>query len=94
MIPPINEIKNRLVIKRYPRQLDCTIALENGDTYSLNHEELELVLKLLKVPDELNVLDYLWNFYAVQLDLTRMKMQSLSMEQAETLTGRKDPVVF
>lgn len=94
MIPDVKEIKNSIVLKRYPRQSECVLGLENGDTYTLGYEALEVVLRLLKVPESLGAADYLWNFYAIQIDLNRMVMKSLSMEQAETLSGRKDPIVF
>lgn len=94
MIPPVNEIKNGITLKRYPREQHCVMGLENGDTYSVTHEELAFILKRLGVPEDLGVVDYLWNFYAVYVDLNYMVMKSLSIEQAETMTGRKEPVIF
>jgi len=84
-----------LVLKREPMSPMVTVILPNQDSYSFGDgEELEIYLKMLEIPEDLKIRDYVWNFFGCKIDLTDMSMEPLSYEQASAFLKRSVEVAF
>jgi len=81
-LPPI-DVGNYIVVTREPWSDEFIVILPNQDSYALDSETAQKYLHLLKVPEELGFLGYIWNFQAAKLDLVNMQMEPLSMDQAQ-----------
>jgi hypothetical protein len=90
MIPPI--VTDYVILYREPESPAVVVVLSNQDSFEVSAQEAETYLRLLGVPEDCKVLAYTWNFQGAKLDLSDMRMEPLSLEQAMSFVGsQKEP---
>lgn len=96
MFPNFDEHKKDdwLVLFREPKSDVMILACQNKDSFQLSQDEIRTWLKLLGVPEELGIVDYVWNFYGARLDLRTMTIEPLTIEQGRILGGVTKEFVF
>ena len=95
MLPPIKDVGRIVVFAREYESPTMIVIFENQDSYEVDGGmEIEQYLKMLGVPEELGVRDYVWNFYAAALDLKQMRMQPLTFEQAMSFKKQPEAIRF
>lgn len=82
MIPPLIPDTDRFIgLKREPGTSDLFLHIQLGDSYAIAWEEAEIYLRLLDVPESLDILAKVWNFHFVLLNLNDMSFRIVTEEQ-------------
>jgi len=94
VIPPLDIGGNYIVGIRRHEDPFIILIFPSQDSYELDSMEAQTFLKLLGVPEDNKFLDYVWNFYAGKITLDDMRLEPLTVEQAEAYIKRPDVVAF
>lgn len=72
------------------------VGLSNGDTYELSRTDLETYMRVLGVPEDFGVVDYVWNFYAavVAHEQGCWSFNGITPFQADDVVGASMQVMF
>ena len=93
MTPPL-EATEWFGIWREPLTDILVLLLENGDSYQCGRQELETWLHLMKEPQDVHVLDVVWNFYAIVVTLPDWRIEQSSLEEMRKRTGEVRRVIW
>ncbi len=86
--PPRIE-KGILKFEREPATQSITMTFPNGDTYSLDVDEMKVWMRIMRIDedDSRSPLDRVWNFYNILYNVETMEFQAILAEELMKAAG-------